>query len=630
MINKTCRKLLCVACISFAVLFLPVLFSCSNLAEEKSIASVLDQIDILINQNQFKDAERELDKISKKSYSSWTEIGIFRRYVQIQANAKAEKIILNSIKKNPKNDELNAVYTNFLLRNKRTEEALNAGKVLQGTKYGSIYSECVLRNVLEKSEKSELSKIFRSSEYFPIYYDAYVGSKNQDWLRNCALLRLSNGAYSEATLVAPEISEIFDSENGYFWALVMYDAQRYGDAINYGETAESFLNSVSGSSKNLVSFSKLSAILQDSYTWLGDSLSAEDIRKQFLDSITDYRGNYFLSEAELNNKENAEFLPAIFVNSAKWAKDSEEPARTVKLLSFCVKNWPDFVPGLIAYADFAYNSNIMRNEDLPKMQLRDEGLATLEMEQYDSRPKIPLSDALARIDDSLAKYKDPLLFIVRLDLRYKTESKLTETEKSADIWKVLEENMISPSVYPEILMEYALNFLLENKKFEDAWQLFYKYISAKYEIALDDNFWTNVVKKIYGFTSAEAEYAFYFATLSLRAVDSVRLGEYYVFENGTNGENNFISANASDKSAINLAMVYHSLGQSNNSLELYKKVNSRSSDRNLKSLVMYRMALIYLENNDEKNAKLCAEYSITLNSRNMEARLLLAKIKAKK
>ncbi len=626
MIKKTCRKIICIA---LAVLFLPVFYSCSNIAEEKSISSVFDQIDILVNQNQFKDAERELDKIAKKSYASWTEIGIFKRYVKIQLSGKAEKVIVRAIKQNPKNEELNAVYTNFLLRNKRTEEALASGKILQGTKYGSIYSECVLRDVLEKSQKSELAKIFRSAEYFPIYYDAYVGSKNQEWLRNCALLRLSGGAYSQAAAIHPGIDKIFDAQNGYFWAIVMYDAQRYGDAINYGERAMDFVDSVTGRARALVSYSKLSAILQDSYTWMGDSLSAEDIRRQFLDSITDLRGNFVLSESILNENDS-DFLAAIFVNSAKWAKDSEEPERIVKLLSFCVETWPDFVPGLAAYADFAYNSSIKRREDLPKMQLRDEGLATLEMEQYDSRPKIPLSDAVARIDDSLNRCKDSLLFIIRLDLRYKTDLKLTETEKIADIWRILEENMTSPSVYPELLFEYALSFLLRNKQTEDAWKLFYKYISSKYDILLDDDFWTNIAKKIDVFTSSEAEYAFYFATLAERAEDAVRFGEYYVFENGNDGVQNFISANTSDRSAMNLAMIYNSLGRKNDSLELYKKINGRSSDKILKSVAMYRMALIYLGMNDEKNAKLCAEYSVTLNFRNADAKLLLAKIKANK
>ena len=103
MIKKSVRNFLCIA---LAVLFLPVFFSCSNRAEEKSISSALDQIDILINQEQFKDAERELDKIEKKAYSSWIEIGIFKRYIKLDLFERTEKTIVRAIKKDPKNNEL--------------------------------------------------------------------------------------------------------------------------------------------------------------------------------------------------------------------------------------------------------------------------------------------------------------------------------------------------------------------------------------------------------------------------------------------------------------------------------------------------------------------------------------------
>lgn len=619
MIKKSVRNFLCIA---LAVLFLPVFFSCSNSAEEKSISSALDQIDILINQEQFKDAERELDKIEKKAFSSWIVIGIFKRYLKIDLSDKAEKTIVRAIKKNPKNNELNAVYTHFLLKNGRTEEALAAGKGLQGTRYGSIYSEAVFRNVLEKSKKSELAKIFLSPEYFPVYFDAYIGSKDSAWLRNCALLHLALGSYEKAAAVHPGSSQILEANDGYFWSLVMYDSARFGEAVNYGNAAISFADSRTGKEKRKVSVAEISALLQDSYTWLGDSASAETIRRNYLDSIENSTGEFNLSETERTEND---FLPPIFVNSAKWAVDSGDENRAILLLRFCVENWPDYVPGLTSYANFAYNSNLPQNEEFIQLQLRDEGLASLEMERYDRRPKIPLSDALVRIDESLARKKSPLLFVVRLDLKYKTDKNLTETEKTADVWRILEENAVSPSVYPEILFEYALNFLLEIKQTDEAWKLFYKYISAKYEIPCDNDFWTNVIKKINSFSAVESEYAFYFSALSGRKFDSVRLGEYCVFENG---EKDFVNVAVSDSAAMNLASVYNSIGQKTDALELYKKVNGRSSAKKIKALAMYRMALIYLDSNDLKNARICAEYSSTLNPKSAEAKLLVTKIKS--
>lgn len=619
MIKKSVRNFLCIA---LAVLFLPVFFSCSNRAEEKSISSALDQIDILINQEQFKDAERELDKIEKKAYSSWIEIGIFKRYIKLDLFEKAEKTIVRAIKKNPKNNELNAVYAYFLLKNGRTEEALAAGKGLQGTRYGSVYSEAVFRNVLEKSKKSELAKIFLSPEYFTVYFDAYAGSKDSAWLRNCALLHLALGAYEKAASVHPGSNNILEANDGYFWSLVMYDAARFGDAVNYGNMAISFADSRTGKEKRKVSVAEISAVLQDSYTWLGDSASAETIRRNYLDSIENSSGDFNLSETERD--ENI-FLPPIFVNSAKWAMDFGDESHALLLLRFCVENWPDYVPGLTSYANFAYNSNLPQNKEFTQMQLRDEGLASIEMERYDRRPKIPLSDALIRIDESLARKKSPLLFVVRLDLRYKTEKTLTETEKTADVWRILEENAVSPSVYPEILFEYALNFLLETKQTEEAWKLFYKYVSAKYKIPCDNDFWMNVIKKINDFSAVESEYAFYFSALSGRNSDSVRLGEYCVFENG---EKDFVNVAVSDSAAMNLAAVYNSIGRKTDALELYKKVNGRSSEKKIKSLAMFRMALIYLDSNDLKNARICAEYSSTLNPKSAEAKLLVTKIKS--
>ena len=98
MIKKSVRNLFCIA---LAVLILPVFFSCSNHAEEKSVASALEQVDILINQEQFNDAARELSKIEKKSYSSWIEIGIFKRYERLDSLDRAEKVLVRAIKKIP-------------------------------------------------------------------------------------------------------------------------------------------------------------------------------------------------------------------------------------------------------------------------------------------------------------------------------------------------------------------------------------------------------------------------------------------------------------------------------------------------------------------------------------------------
>ncbi|MBQ5999029.1 MAG: hypothetical protein IJL70_06120 [Treponema sp.] len=609
-------------------IFLPVLlvlcifvFSCSKSASRMSFTSSLDQIDALINQNQYADAEKELGKLEKFAYGSWAEIGIFRRYCQIGCNQKAEKVLLNGLKKNPENLELNAVYTHFLMRNKKLDEALAAGRCLQGTKYGSLYSEAVLKDTLKKADSSALAKIFHSDDYFPVYYDAYKGTGDNAWLRNCALLRLYRGEYTSACAVHPD--QVFGVDDAYFWALVMYDGSCFADSIQYSETALKMLDSGNAGRFKKTSKKSLVALTADSYISLSDAERAETVRSSYLDSISDYRTGWILPEGYENDTE----LPVIFVNSAKWSRDNLEEDRCVALLSLCVESWPDYVPALTAYADFALSSNKALPEDNVVRELRDAGLATLEMEKYDNRARIPVSDAIYKIDESLKREKNPLLYIVRLDIRYKIETKLSDKEKTADIWRILEENMVRPSVFDELLLSYAENYFLSSKDYENAWTLFYKYISKKYDISADSAFWENMIRSIHSFTLKENELAAYFASMALRSEDAVCLYENAVYENGLAGTEGNVSALASDKACLNLAMIYNSLGKKAAALDLYSKTTGRCSDMYLKSMAMYRMALIYYADKDYRNARRCAEYSVSLNRRNSEAIYLLAILK---
>lgn len=605
--------------LAVAAIFLQAFFiSCSKNVTQFSVTSALDQIDTLINQNQYKEAEKELTKLEKNAFGAWASIGIFRRYCRMDLLEKAENSIVKAIKTNPENLELNAVYTNFLIRQNRISDAIKAGKILQGTKFGSIYSESVLIDTLNKFENDKAKEIFHSDEYYSVYYDAYRGTKDNAWLRNCALIKFFSGNFSDACKIRP--SEVYGAEDAFFWALVMYDGNCFADSVNYAELAKKLFPMSTGKKRQMLSSEKIASLICDSYLALNDAEKAEEIRFEYLSSIKNFKGSWNLPE---NGNENP-YLPIMFTNSAKWANDNNEQEKCIELLRFCADNWKDYVPGLIAYADFAYNSSIARKEDFETKELRDAGLATLEMEKYDNRAKLPLSDAVFRIDESLKREKNSLLNIVRLDLKYKLELNFSEKQRNADIWRVLEENMIKPSVYEENLFDYAENYFLNAKNYDDAWKLFYKYISRKYSIKADDTFWESLIRRIHEISQKELEYAAYFAALSLRINDSVCLYENAVFEGGNK---NHISALVDDKSCANLAMIYYSLGNKNEALDLYGRINGRTSNVFLRSMVMYRMALIYYKDEDIKNARRCAEYAVSMNRKNTEARFLLAKMK---
>ena len=387
--KKPCGKKLCrIACIVFLAAFF---VSCSKNAARLSFTSSLDQIDALIHQNQFKDAAKELERAERYAYGSWAELGIFRRYVQISMPDRAEKVLVAALKKNPENPELNAVYVHFLMRQNRLSDAILRGKPLQGTKFGSVYSEAVLRDTLDKSAGEGKEVVFHSAEYFPVYYDAYIGTKDNAWLRNCALLRLADGAYQSIAALKP--AEVFGADDAFFWALALYDGGFYADSLSYAETAKRLYPTSSGKIRRKVPEEQLYSIIADSYVSLSDAEMAENVRLEFLQTLSDSKGGWLIPQETRDNL----IFPITFTNSAKWARDNADGDRCVALLTFCADNWPDFVPALTAYASFALESSSQRAEDSETQMLRDAGLATLEMERYDSRARIPVSDAVYRI-----------------------------------------------------------------------------------------------------------------------------------------------------------------------------------------------------------------------------------------
>ena len=65
-------------------------------------------------------------------------------------------------------------------------------------------------------------------------------------------------------------------------------------------------------------------------------------------------------------------------------------------------------------------------------------------------------------------------------------------------------------------------------------------------------------------------------------------------------------------------------------MDLYSKTMGRISNLKLKSLIMYRIALHYYNKNDMKNALHSAEYAVSLNQKNVQAKFLITKINSSK
>ncbi|MCK9170281.1 MAG: hypothetical protein M0P01_07685 [Treponema sp.] len=593
--------------------------SCSMSATRKSFTGKLTEIDALIEQGQDADAVSELKKIEKKTYDSWSRIGIFRRYDQLGESELAERVLKNGLKRNPENTELSAVYAHFLLRQGRYAEAAKTAECLRGSAYGSIYSEAYIDDVLYSVSSTGGKPSFTDIKFYPVYLDAYNETQDSYWLRNCAVIEMTAGDYDKAFSLRPD--DCMESDDAYFWSLVSYDDKNYGTAAAFAEKARTLYPESSIRTKDSVSQIEIASMLSDSYVLLSETDKAEEIRHSLLDQMaSDQAANADYDDAYKT------MMPAVYVDSALYAEANSDDRKCSNFLTYAVDTWPDYVPGLIAYADLAYRTSLPLEETPQEQTLHDKGLVTLRMEKYDNRTKIPVSDAAFRMDRSLERKNDAHLYIARLNLKYKTDKTLSVNDKITDIWTELENSAVDTDIYPEPLLEFAVSKLLTYGQTDDAWVLYRRYIGSKYKFDMNGDFWTQTVLHKNALTLREVEYAAWFAANQRCADTAERLYEYCVYESSGNTgdyeQTRKIAPFVSTSSCMNLAMIYSSLGAAPQALSLYSAAASRSVDVLQKAEIMYRMAVIYAAQQKIREAVRSVEYALALDPFNARAKLL--------
>lgn len=603
--------------ISLISIFLLCFSSCKMKAEQKSLTSQFETIDALINQSQMDLAVKSLKKIEKKAHDSWSNIAVFKRYILLGEKERADLLLKKALKKNSENLELLAVYSNFLIKENRFDEAKNYAKKLCGTKYSSIYSELILKSAVNQktqNENSSKSLFYDEQQFYQIYLDAYNSTKNPIWLKNCAVFDLTNGYFEKASLLNPGVYA--DADDAFFWAEILYDAKKYYASLEVLEKSKKIMNDYQNKSRFMTSEVKIAALESDIYMALSDMENSQKIRQNLIDEIENI---HITSEDE-------QYLPVIFVNSAIWEMNCGNADACADLLFYAVNKWTDYVPALVLYADFAYNSSLQRKEDTEILALRNAGITSLEMEKYDKRRKIPLSDAIYRIDTALEKKNDPYLEIVKLDLKYKTNKNLSEKEKNRDLWYLLEDIYETEKTYNYLLVQYALNYLLRTNQKADAWKVFYDYVSQKNNFSEKRNFWEQFIEKINEIELPVCEFAGYFAAENKLVEEAVRIYEYCVYESAGFLEDGLISPNVSTQACMNLADIYFSIGKKDKALKLYGIISGRETKNSLRSDIFYRIANIYVAQGDIKNALRLAEYSYSLYPQSVRASVLKDKL----
>ncbi len=563
-------------------------------------------------------AIKELKKVEKRAYDSWSYIGIYKRFILIGEQNLAEKIIKKALKKNKQNQELLAVYTNFLLRQNRLEDAGKYAEKLRNGNYASLYSELVLRESQKQVTDQGAYAFYQNEDFYQIYLDAYKGSKNPIWLRNCAVYNLTQGLYNQASLLNPPAYA--DVDDAYFWGLCLYDAGKYNFAIEALEKAHKYYSDYDNKKQFKCNEIQIVALESDAYMAVSDFEQADLVRSCVVNNI----------DTVFADIKDDTLLPVIMVNSAIYAKNQMSEDYFADLLFYIVNRWPDYVPALILYSDFAYTSNLEKKEDDEVAALRRAGIKSLEMEKYDSRRKIPLSDALYRIDQSLKRKADPYLSITKLDLKYKTDPKLSEKDKYRDLWVLLEDNYIEGEIYHTLLVQYALNFLLTTKEYDDAWNLFYKFTTSHGTYDVKRDFWEQFIEQMKYYDLPIVEMAAWFASDLKKTNEAIRIYEYCVYESAGLLEDGLISPLVSSASCMNLANIYFSIGKKERALDLYGKIAGREVNNAKRSEIFYRIACIYSALGDIKNALRSSEYASSLYPENERASVLKDKLRAKK
>lgn len=614
--------------------------------DDISFMSAMESVDIFIKNGDTSEAMRLLKKSEKKAFSSFARIGIYRRYATLGEEKRAENVLAQGLKKLPENPELSAVYAHFLLRHDRIADAVSVSRCLEGTDYGSIRAEAVMRQILRNGSLSGVDSPLFLREISSAYYDTYVGTNDSRWLRNCALIYLLSGEYVMAASLQREPE---DAQDALFWAFVQYDSGNYDIAArNLDEVSSPLLSS------------SAALLASDAYMMLDDENTSNEIRERYI------------SEGK---RLAAKIPPAILVNSSLYAFRHGDYRKSYEYLIEAFLAEPDFTPALITYGKLSWQDSIPPEMSNLEKSLRETTLRTSKMREYDERPKFTIADALYRMSETLEResraglrHNDDLI-VESLSLYLKNNPDLNLVQKTAAIWSELEQNQLGTNLYPSHLVQFAVQKFLSYGLIDEGRELFMSYIDAKFDLnyrkqqaeaGTNESVRTDIfggekvealpvipesiARLAFGDRAAdkadrmeiwEIEFAAYFSLLEKNISAAKRLYEYVLFETGgvrrvnASGNIGSISPLAASSSATNLAMIYSSTGETKKALALYSLAAGKSKSPQMKSKLLYRAAKLQVDSGDIDGAKTSLRYSISLDQSNADARLLKRQIDAR-
>ena len=568
-----------------AVFILPLFNSCSSHSKSVSLTAILEQVDIYISLNNSSEAYSLLKQAEKSASTYFERLGVYKRYIILGDKKKAVSVLSEALKEFPDNNQIRAVYVQFLLDEGKTKDAVKAAKKLDGTEYSSLYAESSLKMLLEEKDPDA----FKDSSLINVYIEAWKGSGDSVWLRNGALLYLRDGKFLEAAELYPE--NVSGKTDVLFWQKVLYDAGDYVKSAAAGE-CEAVFDDYPSLEEHLM-------LLSDCYHVLNYEENESLCRRELID------------RAEALNVLPDEFnenLAKCYMNDALYCASKGDAAGEFAGINYLLSVNSCYVPALALYAQEAFDSKPY-TEDRLMQELRDSGLKTLKMEENDLKPRASVDIAIYRIENALSQSDSAALKVLHHSVLNKKNTSDGKEQRSSKVWEFLEQNELGKNLYPPEIVDYAVGMLIHENSADTAQLIFDRNIEAVYgkDFIIADN-----IEKM---RRNELVYAAWFACRDGNADTAEKI---YDFLNSRYGKQ--------VTSLVNLSVIYAGTFREEKAVEALSEASSIASDSFTKSEILYRMGRLSDSLGDTKNAVRSLQYALQLNPGNNKARLLLKNV----
>ncbi len=565
--------------------------SCSFSSSEKSIFSTFNEIDTLIELQEFKSAEKLLSKTAKKITNPIETLGIIKRLYTLQKDDFAKTYIKESLESFPDNLELLALYSNILINEKKYDEAKLYAQKLEKTQYGSIYSE--LRFITDAIEVEEYNKNrkkdekgiyldFYSTYYVQAYADIYNSTENEDYLKNIALIYALQGDMKTAFEYHPKSLSAYDDSS--FWALISYDSYNFEQAIHDLQ-------------QETLTKTELE-LFADSYTQCTNIDTAYKVWEQAKEVFTTQS-------------------PISYHNAALYNYYHGNIKKTNEIVLEMANTLPYYTDGLSLYCELAKLEAAPAIDNSPfSNQLKEKGLSSLEMTKAATIPVLDIQAATKLLNNAIPKVTEQnetelakLLVEKTMNSWQVAENTPTAKQKIADVWLLLESNQKEGGVYNPVLVQFATWFFLTQQMYNEAEELFSNHCSVVYANNAE------VEMKPW-----EYETAAYLALVQERYIDAQEWLLALMPHNSINSTTPF-------GAALNLAQLQYTLGSRNTAINLYEQMLQFELDKKNRSEVYYRAANILYEIGENKKAIYSLENALSENPAHSGSQVLLKRIK---